>query len=392
MNNFTFENSTRVHFGTDALSHIVDEVADAKTIMIAFGGSSVKRTGTYDRIVEPLRASGKDIVDFGGIMSNPTWDKVLEGAALAREKGVDYIVAAGGGSVMDCSKMVALVARESGSPDELWDKYFVRFEPVTIPTIPLGIVVTATGTGSEGNGGAVITNERLKVKTGADRPALNARFAILDPQLTYTVPVAQKASGGYDTLNHMMEEYFSMPVGDVITDDLLEAGMRSVIRNLPKALDDPEDYQAHANLEWAAHLAEDRVLKCGKATCFQCHALEHQIGAFTDCVHGLGLAAITTNYYRAIYDASPESIAQFKRFAKNVWGIDDTGKSDVEVAAAGIDALQAWTEQVGVARTLSELGCTKELLPQIADKVPGLASSFKQLSRDDILGILEASF
>lgn len=390
MNNFVFENATRFHFGTNALDAIPDEVGDAKTIMITYGGGSVKRTGVFDRVVEPLRAAGKKIVEFGGIMSNPTLNKVLEGGKVARDNKVDFIIAIGGGSVMDCSKMIAVAAVDEEF--YFWNKYFVRFAPLEVKPIPLGIVVTAWGTGSEGNGGAVITDEKTRVKTGADRPGCNARFAIQDPSLTYTVPAAQKIAGGYDALNHMMEEYFSAPVGDVIADDLLEAAMRAVIRNLPVVLENPEDYQAHANMEWASSLAENRILKCGKDTCFQCHAIEHQIGAFTDCVHGLGLAAITANYYRAIYNANEDALFQFKRFATNVWGIDPAGKSDEELALAGIEALEKWTHDIGAARTLSELGCTKDMLKSIADSCACVPTSFKELTRDDILAILEQSF
>ncbi|MGI6218223.1 MAG: iron-containing alcohol dehydrogenase [Coriobacteriales bacterium] len=390
MNDFVFENSTRFHFGKSALDAIPVEVGDAKTIMITYGGGSVKRTGVYDRVVDPLIKAGKKIVDFGGIMSNPTWAKVQEGAKVARDNDVDFIIAIGGGSVMDCSKMIAVTAVDED--ENLWDKYFARFASVEVEPLPLGIVVTATGTGSEGNGGAVITNEETKVKTGADRPQMNARFAILDPTLTFTVPAKQKAASGYDIMNHLMEEYFSKPVGNVIADDLIEATMRSVIENLPVAIAEAENYQAHANIEWASSLAENRVLKCGKSTCFQCHVIEHQIGAYTDCVHGLGLAAITSNYYRHIYNASPDALFQFKRFAVNVWGIDPEGKTDEEVALSGIDALESWTESIGVACKLSDLGCTEDMLEEVADRVPGLPTCFKKLDRDDILDILKDSF
>lgn len=390
MNDFVFENATRVHFGRNALDAIPGEVGDAKVVMIAYGGGSAKRTGVFDRVAKPLETAGKRIVEFGGIMANPTWAKVQEGAVLAREEGVDCIIAVGGGSVMDCCKMVAVVAVDD-DPSDLWEKYFVRFEPITVEPIPLGIVVTATGTGSEGNGGAVITNEETKAKTGADRPNCNARFAILDPTLTFTVPARQRAAGGYDTLNHMMEEYFSLPVGDVITDDLLEAAMRSVIRNLPVVLENPEDYQASANLEWASALAEDRVLKSGKQTCFQCHVIEHQIGAYTDCVHGLGLAAFTANYYRRICTLSEDALFQFKRFATNVWGVDATGKTDEQVAHEGVDKLDEWTKSIGCGVTLGELGCTQETIEQVADRVSCLPSNFVTFGHDDLLAILQES-
>ncbi len=393
MNNFVFENATRFYFGTDGISHVATELkaAGAHKVMVAFGGSSAKRTGTFDKVAAQVAAAGAELVEFGGIMANPTIAKVMEGAALAKAEGVDYILAVGGGSVMDCCKYVAVAAVEELDEDEFWAKYYQRFEPITCTPLPLGIVVTATGTGSEGNGGGVITNEKTKVKTGADRPAANARFAILDPTLTYTVPASQKAAGGYDSLNHMMEEYFSLPVGDVLADDLLEAAMGSVVRNLPKALADGQDYQAHANLAWASALAENRVLKCGKQTCFQLHMIEHQVGAFTDCVHGLGLAAIACTYYRHIFDANETALFQFGRFATNVWGIDPAGKDARELAEAGIDALDDWTRKVGAYRSLSELGVTEDMLDAIADSIVCLPTSFKVLTRDEVRTILAES-
>jgi len=393
MNNFVFENATRFYFGTDGISHVATELmaAKAKKVMVTFGGASAKRTGIFDQVAAQVEAAGAELVEFGGIMANPTIAKVMEGAELARAKDVDYVLAVGGGSVMDASKYIAVGAVDALPEDEFWAKYYERFEPITCTPLPLGIVVTATGTGSEGNGGGVITNEKTKVKTGADRPAANARFAILDPTLTYTVPQSQKASGAYDTLNHMMEEYFSRPVGDVLADDLLEASMHSVVRNLPKALADSQDYQAHANLAWASSLAENRILKCGKQTCFQLHMIEHQVGAFTDCVHGLGLAAIATTYYRHIFEANDDALFQFVRFATNVWDVDEEGLTDREIALAGIDALQEWTEQVGAFRTLTELGVTEDMLDAIADSVVCLPSGLKVLDRDEVRAILAES-
>ncbi len=326
-------------------------------------------------------------------MANPTLAKVMEGAAIARAEGVECILAVGGGSVMDACKVIALAATEDLDADAFWDKYFVRFESVAADAkpLPVGTVVTAAGTGSEGNGGSVITNEKALVKTGADRPQLNARFAVQEPELTFTVPETQTVAGGYDALNHMMEEYFSLPVGDVLADDLLEAAMRSVIRDLPRVVADPDDYQARANLLWASSLAENRVLKCGKKTHFQCHMIEHQVGAYTDCVHGFGLATITANYYRCIYDATPEAIAQFHRFAVNVWGIDAAGKADADVALAGIEALDAWTREVGAHRTLTELGVKPEQIEEIAVSIACLPGGFRQMTAEDITDILRES-
>lgn len=384
MQDFVFQNPTHFYFGRDALDAIPAEVGDAQTIMITYGGGSVKKTGVFERVVDPLLAAGKRVIEFGDIMANPTLTKVLEGVEIARDEGVDFIIAIGGGSVMDCSKAISLGAVE----DDIWEKHWVRFEPIEVTPLPLGIVVTASGTGSEGNGGAVITNEETKVKTGKDFPELNARFAILDPELTFTVPPTQTIAGAYDSLNHMMEEYFSLPIGDNLADDLLETCMRAVIRDLPKAIATPEDYEARSNLEWASSLAENRLLKSGKTTCFQCHMIEHQIGAYTDCIHGLGLAAFTADYYRRIYAKTPEATQQFKRFAVNVWGVDPAGKTDEEVAREGIEALDAWTREVGAHRSLSDLGLLEDQIEEVAQSITILPTALAPLSREELIDLM----
>lgn len=391
MNDFVFENGTRFYFGKNGIGRVADELTGTRKVMVTYGGGSVKHTGVFDKVAAQVKQAGAKLVEFGGIMANPTLAKVMEGAKVARENDVDFVLAVGGGSVMDCSKMIALAAVDWVDEDAFWEKYFVKYAPIECEPLPLGIVVTAAGTGSEGNGGGVITNEKTKVKTGADRPQSNARFAIQDPELTFTVPAKQKIAGYYDTMNHMMEEYFSAPVGDVIADDLLEASMRSVVRNLPKALADDSDYQAHANLEWASSLAENRILKNGKQASFQCHMIEHQVGAFTDCTHGFGLAAIASTYYRHIYNATPEALFQFKRFATNVWSIAPDGKNDEELALTGIEALEDWTREIGAAHTLTELGFAEEMLDPCAASILCLPSSFKMLTTDDVRDILRES-
>ena len=392
MENFVFENSTRFYFGRGQLEAALErELADASTVMIAYGGGSVKRTGLFERIVVAL--GDKRVVEFGGIMPNPTIAKVMEGANLARAEGVDYILAVGGGSVMDACKVIALAATEDLDEDAFWDKYFVRFEPVAADAapIPLGTVATAAGTGSEGNGGSVITNEKTLVKTGTDRPQLNARFCVEDPELTFTVPQSQTIAGGYDAFNHLLEEYLSLPVGDILVDDILEACMRSIIVNLPIAVAEPENYQARANLMWASSLAENRLLKSGKQTCFQCHMIEHQVGAYTDCVHGFGLAAVATNYYRHIYDANQHALIQFCRLAANVFKVETAGLMAHEIALAGIEALETWTREVGAYHTLSELGVKEEQIDEIAASVVCLPSGFVQLTTEDVAEILRQS-
>ena len=258
MNNFIFQNSTKVYFGQGCVKeYLACLTRQADTILLAYGGGSIKRNGVYDEIMDIFYKAGKQVVEFSGIMANPTYAKVQEGARLARECGADMILAVGGGSVMDCCKAVSLAARYDG---DIWDDFWARPGVIDFEPLPLGVIVTVAGTGSECNGGAVITNEAKKIKTGRDYPALNARFALMDPTYTYSVPQKQMVSGSFDILSHIMETYFSAPDEDNVSDDIMEALMRSVIRNLRAAIQNPRDYTARSNLMWDATMAENRQI------------------------------------------------------------------------------------------------------------------------------------
>lgn len=391
MENFVFENSTKAYFGKKCVSQYLPDLLSqyGSRVVLAYGGGSIKRTGIYDEIMGILKAAGKDVVEFSGIMANPTYDKVLEGAALARQHQADLILAVGGGSVMDCCKAVALAAVYDG---DIWQDFWVKPGRIDVTPVPLGIVMTTSGTGSEMNGGAVITNEALKIKTGRDYPQLNARFALLDPLYTYTVPKKQMISGAFDSFTHMMETYFSAPDEDNVSDSLNEALMKSVVRNLRKAIADPEDYEARSNLVWASTMAENRILKLGKQGDFQGHILEHALGAFTDCNHGCGLAVLLPVYYRHIEAAGAK---KFARFATEVWGFSPEGKTLAERANDGVEALVSFVKEIGLPTTLRELGMTedqKDLLPKIAATCVASPGSYKHLDDEDILDIFKEAW
>lgn len=383
MNNFIFQNATKVYFGQGCVKEYLSCLTgDCTTIMLAYGGGSIKRNGIYDEVTGILRAAGKTIIEFSGIMANPTYAKVQEGARLARENQVDLILGVGGGSVMDCCKAISLAARYEG---DIWEDFWARPGVIEEDPLPLGVIVTVTGTGSECNGGAVITNEEKKIKTGRDYPKLNPQFALLDPTYTYSVPQKQMVSGGFDILSHIMETYFSEPNEDNVSDDIMEALMKSVIRNLRAAIQNPEDYTARSNLMWDSTMAENRIIKMGKKCDFQCHNMEHQLGAYTDCNHGCGLAVLHPVYYRHIYK---DGLAKFARFAKNVWGIEGEGKSDEELALEGIEALASFIKEIGLPATLKEMGITdKSLLRKIADSCGISAGSYKKLTHQEIFEI-----
>lgn len=388
MNNFIYENKTKVYFGRGCVKEFLTcLVKDHETIMMAYGQGSVKRNGIYDEVLNILMKAGKDVVEFPGIMPNPTYQKVLEGVKLAREKKVDLILGIGGGSVMDCCKAISLAARFDG---DAWENFWERKGIVDFEPVQTGVIVTAAGTGSECNGASVITNEDRKVKTGYDYPKCNPKFALMDPAYTFTVPKEQMVSGAFDSLSHMMETYFSEPDEQNVSDEISEALMRSVIRNLKAAVRDPEDYTARSNLLWDSTLSENRLIKLGKKCDFTCHLMEHQIGAYTDCNHGQGMAVLQPSYYRHIYR---DSLGKFARFARNVWMIQQEGKSDEELAKEGIEALEGFIREVGLPARLRELGVKQEdQLKEIADSCHVSLGSYRKLEPEEVLEIFRECF
>lgn len=376
MNRFDYEFPVRIHFGQGCFEDSLKKELQkyGKRVMLAYGGGSLKRTGLYDRIVDMLGEAGKTVTDFGGIMPNPTYAKVQEGAKLAREQRVDFILAVGGGSVSDCCKIVSAQARLDS---DIWDYEYVEHK---VPTdfIPLGVIVTASGTGSEQNNGAVITNEEKKLKS----PLWGcfADFAILDPDLTKTVPMKQVISGAFDTLSHCMETYFGHPHTCNLSDRINEAVQRSVIKNLKALIANPDDDFARSELMWASAMGENGILKLGKVTDFQCHMIEHQLGAYTDCNHGQGLAVLHPVLYRHIYKSAEE---KFRRWAQEVWLVQD--------ADEGIDFLADFIREVGLPTTFTEMGITldDDIIRAIAESTVITPGCCKQLTADEIVEILE---
>ena len=386
MENFVYEYPTKVYFGKGAAGqHLPGILADyGPNVLLAYGGGSIKRNGIYEELTGILQAAGKTVTEFAGIMSNPTWAKVQEGARLARERKIDLILAVGGGSVVDCCK---IVAAQAVTDEDLWDLEMVRHKMPAKAPIPLGAVVTASGTGAEMNGGAVITNEDAKIKGGMFSAA--PRFAILDPDYTMSLPRMQVLSGAFDTLSHAMETYFGRSDRDNVSDEVAEAVMRSTVTNMRTLLKDINDYTARSDLMWTSAMAENGILKVGRLTDFECHQIEHQLGAYTDCNHGQGLAVIHPAYYRHIYKSA---VPKFARFARNVWGIDPAGKTEEEAAQAGILALEAFILECGLPTKLSQLRSRAEITPallrQVADSCNLLPNGYKQLTHDEVYDIL----
>lgn len=382
MNNFIYENKTKVYFGKGGVKEYLSSIIRnyGNNVMLAYGGGSVKKNGVYDEITGMLGEEGKQVTEFSGIMPNPTYAKVKEGAELAKANNVSLIIAVGGGSVIDCCKIVSAQAKLG---EDIWEYETVK---KNFPTdfIPMIAIVTASGTGSEMNAGAVITNEDKKIKCGLF--GAQADVAFLDPMYTMSVPFGQVISGAFDTLSHVMETYFGKPDENNLSDDLGEAVMRSVIKNMRILMKDNTNYEARSELMWASSMAENGILKIGKITDFQAHQIEHQLGAYTDCNHGRGLAVIHPVLYRHIYKSN---VGRFVRFAENVWNI--SGRSNMEeTAAEGINALAGFIKEVGLPSSFTEMGISADTdFKSIAESTNITAGCCKTLFHNEIYEILK---
>ena len=381
MNAFTYSYPVKVYFGSSAAkNNLPSELArHGETVMLAYGGA-IKRVGIYDELMSILQDAGKTVIELGGIMSNPTYDKVQEGAKLARDNNVDFIIAVGGGSVIDCCKIVSAQAKLD---EDIWDyEYHQGKQPVSF--IPMGAVVTAFGTGAEMNNGAVITNTEKMMKSALWGAFYD--FAILDPVYTMTMPFKQVISGAFDSLSHAMETYMGSPRSINYSDEINEATQRNIIRNIYATIKNPQDVDARSELIWAAAMAENGMLKIGKVTDFQCHMLEHQLGAYTDCNHGQGLAVLHPVLYRHML---PEAAPQFARLATEVWGIDPEGKDDMTLANDFIDALAAFIKEIGLPTTLKEMNIGEDVdLKAIADTTILTGGCCKQFTKEELLDVL----
>ena len=383
---FTYYNPTKIYFGKKSLENLEAELKNyGKNVLLVYGKNSIKKIGLYDEVIKTLKKCGKNVVELAGINANPRYSQVLEGARLVRENDVDLILAVGGGSVIDCSKAISVSAYAKGDP---WKRYWIDFEPVDNKLVPVGAILTMTGTASEMNGGSVITNEDEKIKTGRVFDAsVYPKFSILNPEYTYSVPERQMVSGIFDIFSHLMEQYFSGD-DDNTTDYVIEGVIKSLIKSARAAKKDPRNYEARSNIMWCATLGLNTVTGVSKTQDWEVHMIEHQLGAYTDCPHGLGLAVISVPYYRYIYKYG---LDKFVRYAENVWGVDATGKTKEEIALQGIDKLAEFIKEMGIPTTLRELGATEEMLPLIA-KTTVKGGGYKQMDESDILRVLKECY
>ena len=386
LGNFSYSNPTRLYFGDNALAFLAEELKNyGSRVMLTYGGGSIKRNGIYDDVLRILTEAGKEVFEDPGVMSNPTVQKLYEGCRIARENNVDLILAVGGGSTIDYAKAVSVSAWCEEDP---WNKYYLRMEDVDNRIIPVGSVLTMVGTGSEMNGGSVITNHEQKLKIGhVFGDNVMPRFSILNPKYTYTVPKYQMVAGIYDIFNHICEQYFSGE-DDNTSDYLSEALMKSVIHASRIAVKDPQDYDARSNLMWCATWALNTLIAKGKTTDWEVHMIGQAIGAYTDATHGMTLSAVSLPYYRHIM---PYGLPKFVRFAKEVWDIRTEKMSEREAAEAGLAAMENWMKEIGVVMSAKELGVTEDMLSGIADATFLLEGGYKTLTREEVVEIVRES-
>ncbi|MGC4018972.1 MAG: iron-containing alcohol dehydrogenase [Muricomes sp.] len=386
LGDFSYSNPTKLYFGENSLNYLNEELPKyGKNIMLTYGGGSIKKNGIYDQVIEILKANGKNVFEDPGVMPNPTVEKLYEGCGIAKENNVDLILAVGGGSTADYAKAVSVSAYCEEDP---WEKYYLRMEDVDNQIIPVGVVLTMVGTGSEMNGGAVITNPDSKLKIGhVFRENVFPKFAILNPKFTYTLPKYQMTAGFFDIMSHILEQYFSGE-DDNTSDYIMEGLLKSLVHSTRIAVKNPDDYEARSNIMWTATWALNTLVAKGKSTDWMVHMLGQAVGAYTNATHGMTLSAVSLPYYRHIMQ---DGLQKFRRYAVNVWNVNPEGKTAIEVAEEGLARMQEYMKEIGVAMNLSELGVTQEMIPGIAEATFILNGGYKVLTKQDVETILKQS-
>ena len=388
MTDFDFWSPTYFAFGRGKEARVGELVKrfGGHKALIHFGGGSAVRSGLIDRVKTSLAEAGVGFAELGGVRPNPRSSLVEEGVRLAVAEGVDFLLAVGGGSVVDSSKAIAIGAANGGE----WRRYYVGREVKVRPTIPaalpVGVVLTIAAAGSEGSQNSVVNLEPENLKRGAGGDVLRPRFAVLNPELTMSLPPFQTACGIADMFAHLCERYFS-PTEDVaLTDNLCEAVMRTIVEESAKVMANPSDYQARANIMWAGTLAHNDVCGAGRAQDWASHGIEHELSALYDCAHGAGLAVVMPAWMAYVHEADD---ARFARFARNVFGMG-IGDEDGRAALDGIAAFRGWLRSLGLPLTFAELGAREEDIPLLV-KTLNLSGrtlgSFRPLGEDDVAAI-----
>jgi alcohol dehydrogenase YqhD (iron-dependent ADH family) len=389
MINFDFRNPTRVIFGKGAIAQAGPVIKSYKgsTVLLHFGGGSIKANGVYDAVKKSLAGAGLAVVELGGVKPNPRLALVREGIKLCREHKVDFILAVGGGSVIDSAKAIGVGVPYKG---DVWDFYTDKATPAE--TLPVATVLTIAAAGSETSWSSVITNDEGALKRPLDIDVIYPVFSILDPETTYGLPPYQTGCGIADMFVHVFERYFTRIPNVDLTDRLCEAIMKSIIDNAPKALANPRDYDARAEIMWAGSLAHNNLVGTGRIGDFASHMIEHELSGFNDVAHGAGLAIIVPNWMKYVYKHDPQ---RFVQFAVRVFGVEENFHKPEETILRGIAALRNFYNSLGMPATLGEIGIQEKDFQAIAEKVKkfdpdkGTVGNFIGLSNKDIVEILK---
>ena len=386
LGNFTYSNPTKLYFGDKALENLKTELNNyGQNIMLVYGGGSIKKNGIYQQVIDILKECNKTVFEDPGVMPNPTVEKLYEGCKIAKDNNVDLILAVGGGSVCDYSKAVSVSAYCEEDP---WDKYYLRMEDVSNKIIPVGCVLTMVGTGSEMNGGSVITNHQSKLKIGhVFGDNVFPKITILNPTFTFTLPKYQMVAGFYDIMSHILEQYFSGE-DDNTSDYIMEGLLKSLIHSSKIAVENPQDYEARSNIIWIATWALNTLVAKGKTTDWMVHMIGQSVGAYTDATHGMTLAAVSIPYYKHI---TSYGLNKFKRYAINVWNVNPQNKTDEEIALEGLKEMENFMKEIGLVMNLKDLNVTEDMLDGIADGTFIMEGGYKILNHEEIVEILKES-
>lgn len=382
MKSFEFRNPVKIIFEIDAIERLHEEIKDYHNILLVYGGGSIKRTGVYDRVIKEL--GGKNVLELSGIVPNPETGKVYEGVEICRKHDIDFILAVGGGSVIDTVKAISSAVYLDG---DFWQKLYINHEDIE-RALPFGTILTMVGTGSEMNSGGVITNPDVKIKCSYGNKLLFPQFSLLDPTLTYTVPREQMVSGIIDMFSHLMETYFSLPDEDNVSDSIAEALMAGIIRNAKAAYADMQNYDARSNLMWTASLAINGLTAAGKGEDWQSHTLEHTLSAYYHIPHGLGLAIVHPHYLKYVYKGHDK---KWKSFLKVVFDTDASEINEEETANLAIEKMTEFFKSLGAPTKLSEIGIDDSKLREMAENTMEFKVDYSDLKHEDIYNIYKSA-
>lgn len=386
MDNFIFQNPTKIIFGKDAENDVGKETSKySKKILLHYGGGSIKKTGLYDKVIQSLKKENIEYIELSGVKPNPRLSLVRQGIKICRDNDINFILAIGGGSVIDSSKAIAFGVPYDG---DVWDLFLGK--AVVEKALPLGTILTIPAAGSESSTGCVITNEEGGYKRAVNSELIYPRFSVLNPELAFTLPKYQVASGVTDILSHLMERYFTNTKNVELMDRLIESTMKTVINNIPIILEQNDNYEAWSEVMWSGTIAHNNLLNTGRVGDWGSHDIEHELSGIYDVAHGAGLAVVFPAWMKYVY---MQDIQRFAQFAVRVWNVENTFWSPEKTALEGIKKLQDFLKSIGMPGNLTELGIYDDRLEEMADKCTNsdrtTVGNFVKLGKTDVFNVLK---